>query len=206
MLSGLFGRRPNRTTEATYAAIVAQARRPAFYTAFGVADTVKGRFDLIVAHMAVFCGRFADAAQVSGHGARDAGAGRDAMQAVLDRFFQDMEDNLREMGVTDTGVPKKMKSLAAVWLGRVGAYGPALRDGDDAALTTALTRNLFGGEDALPPLGAAPLARYMIAARDALAATAIDIVIAGGAPWPDPATFAPEPDSVAAGAREEQQS
>lgn len=186
MLSGLFGRRPNPTTEAAYAAIVAQARRPHFYTVLGVADTVKGRFDLIVAHMAVFCGRLGGAG----------GATQAAMQAVLDRFFQDMEDNLREMGVTDTGVPKRMKTMASAWLGRVAAYGPALIAGDQAALTAALARNLYGAEHGAAPLGAAALGRYMIAARDALAAAAADTVIAGRAEWPDPAAFAPLPDDT----------
>lgn len=193
MLSGLFGRRQNPTTEATYAAIVAQARRPIFYTDFGVADTVKGRFDLIVAHMAVFCGRF-DA---------EAKPAKAAMQAVLDRFFLDMEDNIREMGVTDTGVPKRMKTMAAVWLGRVAAYAPPLAAGDADDLAAALTRNLFADDTATPPLGAAALARYMIAARDALAASAIDTVTAGTVPWPDPRGFAPAPVTTAG--HEEQQ-
>lgn len=204
MLSGLFGRRPNRTTDATYVAIVAQARRPVFYTGFGVADTVKGRFDVIVAHMVVFCGRFGATEAPSG-GPDGPPKHAAAMQAVLDRFFLDMEDNLREMGVTDTGVPKQMKGLASVWLGRVSAYGPPLAAGDAGALAAALARNVFGAETTAPPLGAAALARYMIAARDALAATAIDPIIAGAAPWPDPADYAPDAATPATGAREEHQ-
>lgn len=184
MLTGLFGRRPDRATDATYAAIVAQARRPTFYAELDVADTVKGRFDLIVAHMAVYCGRFdgADAAT------------RAKMQAVLDHFFADMEDNLREMGVTDTGVPKKMKGLAAVWLGRVAAYAPPLAAGDVAGLAAALQRNLYADApeaSGSAPLGADAVARYMIAARDGLAAASLDTLIAGRIPWPEPAAFIP---------------
>ena len=198
MLTGLFGRRPDRTTEATYAAIVAQARRPTFYAKLDVADTVKGRFDVIVAHMAVYCGRFDGA---------DASA-RAKMQAVLDRFFADMEDNLREMGVTDTGVPKKMKGLAAIWLGRFGAYAPPLAAGDVAGLAEALARNLYGDVAAASgaaPLGADAVARYMIAARDALAAVSLEDLIAGRIPWPEPAAFIPAAAAMPAGSGQEPQ-
>jgi cytochrome b pre-mRNA-processing protein 3 len=198
MLTGLFGRRPDRTTEATYAAIVAQARRPTFYADLDVADTVKGRFDLIVAHMAVYCGRFDGADAPS----------RAKMQAVLDRFFADMEDNLREMGVTDTGVPKKMKGLAAVWLGRVGAYAPPLAVGDVPGLTEALKRNLYGDVAAASgsaPLGAEAVARYMIAARDGLAAASLDTLIAGRIAWPEPAAFIPAAVPLATGPGQEPQ-
>jgi cytochrome b pre-mRNA-processing protein 3 len=198
LFSGLFRRRPAPTTEAAYAAIVAQARQPAFYLAFAVPDTVKGRFDLIVAHLAVYCGRL-----------ESAGAGeRAAMQAVVDRFFADLEDSIREMGVTDTGVPRKMKAMASAWLGRVGAYGPPLAAGDAAPLAAALSRNLFAEAVATDPdaarLGAAALARYMMAAKAAFAATAVETIVAGQLPWPDPFLFAPDTAGAAQSPRGEE--
>src|SRR5476651_839358 len=76
------------TISALYGMIVAQARLPCFYRDYSVADTVNGRFDLIVLHLALLLDRFA----------RDP-ALRDLGQGVFDRFCQDMDHNLRELGV-----------------------------------------------------------------------------------------------------------
>ena len=179
MLFGLFGRKTSPATEAAYAAIVAQARQPAFYLDFDIPDTMAGRFDMIVAHIVLFCARFEGAGP-------DDGA---AMQAVLDRFFLDMDHSLREQGISDMGVPKRMKTLASNYLGRSAAYLPALAAGDVEALAAAVQRNIYGS--APHALGAAALARYMIAAREALARAEAGDVLAGRMDWPDPAGFRP---------------
>ena len=81
--------------------IVAQARLPTFYRDYGVADTVNGRFELIVLHLAWCCDRLAQEPALQTLG-----------QGVFDRFCLDMDDNLREMGVGDLKVPKEMQRMA----------------------------------------------------------------------------------------------
>src|SRR6516164_5183718 len=77
------------TIEAIYGMIVAQARLPAFYLRFGVPDTVNGRFDMVVLHLWMVLGRLR------------AGGARAEAQQLFDRFCNDMDANLREMGVGD---------------------------------------------------------------------------------------------------------
>ena len=97
MIPPLF-RMPGRTIAALYGAIVAQARDPRFYESYEVPDTVLGRFDLIVLHLALVLRRLREGdAAMSG-----------LAQGVFDAFCRDMDHNLREMGVSDQGVPLQM--------------------------------------------------------------------------------------------------
>ena len=91
-----------RTIHALYGAIVAQARSVAFYADFRVPDTVEGRFDLIVLHLVLLLHRLSGRAE----------AGRGLGQELFDVFCRDLDANLREMGVGDLAVPKKMRSFA----------------------------------------------------------------------------------------------
>ena len=102
MIFPRFGRdaRPD-TISALYGMIVAQARLPCFYRDYAVADTVNGRFDLIVLHLALVIERLMPEADLKGLG-----------QGLFDRFCQDMDHNLREMGVGDLKVPKEMRRMA----------------------------------------------------------------------------------------------
>src|SRR3974390_245218 len=94
----LFTTRPaNSTIDVLYGAIVAQARLPSFYLIYGVPDTVEGRFDMIVMHLALVLRRLARERELGSLG-----------QGVFDRFCRDMDHNLREMGVGDLSVPKHM--------------------------------------------------------------------------------------------------
>lgn len=149
MILRLFRRSPAAATiDALYGAIVAQARSPVFYEEFGVADTVEGRFEMIVLHLALLLRRLNKEAQEP-----------DIAQRVFDTFCRDMDHNLREMGVGDLSVPKKMKKLAEAFYGRAKAYAGALSDGDPAALAVALERNVLSG-GAGRPGDAERLARY----------------------------------------------
>src|ERR1700686_992947 len=121
MIFRLFRRGPQaRTIDALYGAIVAQARNPGFYLAFDVPDTAEGRFDMIVLHLALFSRRLG----------RAEGPDRAAIQAlsqgVFDMFCRDMDHNLREMGVGDLTVPKKMQKLGEAFYGRLEVYEHAL--------------------------------------------------------------------------------
>jgi cytochrome b pre-mRNA-processing protein 3 len=87
---------------------------------------------------------------------------------------------LREIGVSDVGVPKKMKKLAGAFMGRGAAYFQAMEQGE-AALATALARNVLGGAG-----DGAPLARYALAARKRLADTPLDDFLRGDVYFPQP--------------------
>jgi cytochrome b pre-mRNA-processing protein 3 len=157
MILPRFRRNPNEATiAALYGAIVAQARVPAFYGAFAVPDTALGRFDMVVLHAILVVRRLNASA-----------ATQPLAQGLFDAFCRDMDDNLREMGVTDIGVPRKMKQLAEAFYGRARAYEAALAEGHDGALAAALTRNVYA--DATSPVAAAALASYVRAAADTLA-------------------------------------
>src|SRR6201994_5125885 len=125
--------------------IVTQAREPAFYRSLGVPDTVNGRFDLLVLHLWLVLRRFRSTAEA-----------KDASQALFDRFCDDMDANLREMGVGDLTVPKRMKAFGEAFYGRAAAYDQALSTGSEA-LAEAVGKNILDGKD---PDNARRLAAY----------------------------------------------
>ena len=122
------------TIEAIYGMIVAQAREPLFYRDLGVPDTVDGRFDLLLLHLWMVLRRLKSAT---------GGAGRS--QALFDHFCNDMDANLRELGVGDLTVPKRMQAFGEAFYGRSAAYDLAVPDGIDS-LTQALCKNIFNGQ------------------------------------------------------------
>jgi len=125
-----------RTIEAIYGMIVAQARQPAFYTAFHVPDTVEGRFDMVLLHLWMVLRML-----------RRGPEGEDPAQRLFDRFCTDMDDNLREMGVGDLTVPKRMQKFGEAFYGRTAAYDAALEAGH-AELAASLNRNIFNEANA----------------------------------------------------------
>jgi cytochrome b pre-mRNA-processing protein 3 len=122
------------TIEAIYGMIVTQAREPLFYRDLGVPDTVNGRFDLLVLHLWMVLRRL---------GSIEGGAA--LSQKLFDHFCDDMDANLREMGVGDLTVPKRMQAFGEAFYGRVAAYDIALAEGE-AALAQALCKNILNGE------------------------------------------------------------
>jgi len=126
---------PPGTIEAIYGMIVTQAREPLFYRDLGVPDTVNGRFDLLLLHLWLVLRRLKSVA-----------AGTALSQALFDHFCGDMDDNLREMGVGDLAVPKRMQAFGEAFYGRSTAYDMALTDGHEA-LAQALCKNILNGEN-----------------------------------------------------------
>lgn len=159
------------TIEAIYGMIVAQAREPLFYQGLGVPDTVNGRFDMVVLHLWMVLRRL-----------RAASEGPALAQALFDHFCDDMDDNLREMGVSDVGVPKRMKAFGEAFYGRSIAYDQALEAGGPA-LADALARNILSSEEGAV---AAPLAAYARRAIAELDAVADADVTAGRIRLPSP--------------------
>lgn len=128
MLFGLFRRRTRDAEHKVYCEIVAQARQPVFYTDFHVPDSVDGRFDMIVAHAVLYFRR------MRGEGKSVS----EFTQNVFDLFFLDMDASLREMGVSDTRVPKKVKVMGEAFYGRADAYIPAIESKNVEELAEAL--------------------------------------------------------------------
>ncbi|WP_029586530.1 ubiquinol-cytochrome C chaperone family protein [Bradyrhizobium sp. URHD0069] len=126
---------PSRgTIEAIYGTIVTQAREPLFYRDLGVPDTVNGRFDLLVLHLWMVLRRM---------NSTEGGVG--LSQMLFDRFCDDMDGNLREMGVGDLRVPKRMQAFGEAFYGRAAAYDLALTAGAEP-LAQALCKNILNGE------------------------------------------------------------
>jgi cytochrome b pre-mRNA-processing protein 3 len=162
---------PSGTIEAIYGMIVTQAREPLFYRDLGVPDTVNGRFDLLLLHLWLMLRRLKSVA-----------AGTAVSQALFDHFCNDMDDNLREMGVGDLAVPKRMQAFGEAFYGRTAAYDMALTDGHEA-LAQALCRNVLNGENIDK---ARRLALYTEAAMAALAQLDEAKLLAGAFGFPLP--------------------
>ena len=174
-LTGLFARRPHeRAGFSLYTAAVAAARQPALFGPGGVPDTLEGRFDLVSLHVALVIARLR-------HDPDPAGTA--LAQAVFDAMFADMDINLREMGVSDMVVGKRVKRMWEAFHGRAAAYEVALDSGDDAAMAEALTRNVWRGE--APAGAAAALAARARAIRGALAAQPMATLARGEVTFPE---------------------
>ncbi|MBP0446860.1 ubiquinol-cytochrome C chaperone [Roseomonas sp. SSH11] len=168
-LFGLLRRRPHERVGFTlYTAAVQAARDPSLFGEDAVPDTLEGRFDLIALHAALLVRRLR-------HDPDPRGAA--LAQAVFDAMFADMDMNLREMGVGDMSIGKRVRVMWEAFHGRAVAYEGALEAGDEAALGAALARNVWAGE---APAGAAErLARHAVALDAALAGQPFEALLAG---------------------------
>lgn len=179
MIFSLLRRRnPSRDTiRALYGVIVAQARLPSFYAHYGVPDTVDGRFDMIVLHLFLLGNR----------AGREGGALEGLVRDVTEVFCQDLDHNMREMGVGDLAVPRRMRAYVEAFYGRVEAYRAALGARDPDVLARALARNVFSAQE--PAGGARRLASYMLRAVHALEAQPAGALKQGLLSFPDPETI-----------------
>ncbi|HVT54815.1 MAG TPA: ubiquinol-cytochrome C chaperone family protein, partial [Xanthobacteraceae bacterium] len=166
---------PQAQTRSLYGAIVAQARAPAFYGEYGVPDTVEGRFDMVLMHVYLVWRRLSQAG----------GAARETAQQVFDLFFQDMDESMRELGVGDLSVPRKVRAMGEAFYGRAGVYDTALAKADDVELAAAIQRNVFGDAEGTGD-AAARLARYLRAADRLLGVQAAEAITAGEIRFPQP--------------------
>jgi cytochrome b pre-mRNA-processing protein 3 len=174
MIFPLFHRSSRQYTISTlYGTIVAQARLPCFYREYGVPDTVNGRFDLLVLHLAIALDRLGEGSELRPMG-----------QALFDRFCEDMDDNLREIGVGDLSVPKEMQRIGEAFYGRAQAYRSALASDGDEALVAALAKNVYGGA-APEPAAPVRLAAYIREAVRGLGAQQPADLLAGKLRMPD---------------------
>src|SRR5690606_20848029 len=97
-------------------------------------------------------------------------------QAVFDLFFKDMDRSLREMGVTDLGVPKKIREMGNVFYGLLTRLNEALDRGERTDVEAVLTRNLF---DTGHAAAVAELANYLFAGAAALETQPLETIVRG---------------------------
>jgi cytochrome b pre-mRNA-processing protein 3 len=174
ILAGFRRRSQNHSVSALYGAVVAQARLPAFYTDFGVPDTVEGRFDMLVLHLVLLLRRLGQETELR----------RSFGQDLFDAFCRDLDANLREMGVGDLAVPKRMQRFAEAFYGRQAAYGEALSSAEPRAIENALARNIFAADAGG---NAVRLADYVRAAARDLETQGDDALNRGEVVFPAPA-------------------
>jgi cytochrome b pre-mRNA-processing protein 3 len=173
VLQRLFAVRPAQAAgQALYTASARQARQPAFYGPLGVADSGEGRFELYTLHVALILIR------LKGQGAVAA----DTAQRLFDTYVRALDDALREMGVGDLSVGKKMRKLGAAFYGRVKSYEEALEAlPDRAGLEATLERTVLEDGD----VAAAPaLAAYVLRANDELGRQPLNDLLEGRVQWP----------------------
>ena len=149
-----------------YAACAAAARRPAFYLALQVPDTVEGRFELYALHTLLVVLRLRGAEP----------SGKDVSQALFDALLLGLDDGLRDMGVGDLSVGKKMRKLGAALYGRAKNLDLALAADDSSELEAFLIRTVYAGAES-PEAGR--LASWVRAAQAALAAQSDQDLLAG---------------------------
>ncbi|GAA0305560.1 ubiquinol-cytochrome C chaperone family protein [Sphingomonas oligophenolica] len=165
-IAKLFGSR-DETALPLYEAIVAQARAPHWYEAGAVPDSIDGRFDMVATILALVLLRLEG---------DPAGAAPSA--SLTERFVDDMDGQLREIGIGDVVVGKHIGKMMSMLGGRLGAYREGLAGGD---LDAALIRNLYRG--AAPAAGAlSHVSESLLAFRDALSAMPTGAVIEGKLP------------------------
>ncbi|HEX8167967.1 MAG TPA: ubiquinol-cytochrome C chaperone family protein [Beijerinckiaceae bacterium] len=176
MIFGLFRKDPRAPLiDALLRRIGEAARAPALYMRLGVPDTAEGRFESLALHVVLVLRRLR----------RLPTPAEDVAQELVDAFFRHLDASLREMGVGDMGVPKRMKKLFRAFYGRAAAYDAALESGDPERVAAALAEP-FGG----PAEAVFGLARYALGVEAALAADALDAFLGPGPGFPPPARFA----------------
>ncbi|WP_152045617.1 ubiquinol-cytochrome C chaperone family protein [Aureimonas psammosilenae] len=168
LLSRFKRRHRNREiVDAIYAGIVARSRKPQFFVECGLPDTVMGRFESLSIHVFLFLARCRDERQAA-----------PLAQDLVDRFISDVEDSIREIGIGDVAVPKRMRRLAGLFYERVAGYDAPLRASDADALGRALLDRAL--KDCPPGKGdAGALANYMIATKAELDAVPVDRLLRG---------------------------
>jgi cytochrome b pre-mRNA-processing protein 3 len=174
-LERLFRSRPvQEKGRALYAMVVERSRRPALYADLGAPDTVEGRFEVYTLHVMLLLDR------LRGQGP----AAARVSQALFDTYISALDDALREMGVGDLSVGKKMRKLGEAFYGRAKSYEAALAALPDRAPLEALIRRTVLADDA----GADPrgLTDYVTAERVALAALPLEAVLDGQVNWSAP--------------------
>ncbi|RDE08975.1 ubiquinol-cytochrome C chaperone family protein [Pelagibacterium lacus] len=158
---------------AVYSAIVAQSRRPVFYAEWGASDTMTGRFDMISLHAALVFRRLRSSEKET----------RQFSQNVFDCFFKDMDRSLREMGVGDLSVAKRIEKMGSLFYGMLTSLSEALDSREREEVKAFLSRNFHAG-------GTHPeadrFADYILLCDDFLATQPVADIMAGTVNFGEP--------------------
>lgn len=175
MLKRLFKPRPAQIAgRALYARVVSQAREPALYVRLGAPDTVEGRFELYSLHIYLILER------LKGQGPLAA----ETAQALFDTYVSALDHALRELGVGDMSVGKRMRKLGEAFYGRVNSYEQALAALPDmTSLEALLARTVYEGAETprVPEMAA-----YVLRQREGLAGQAVERLCGGEVAWSKP--------------------
>lgn len=151
MISGWFRKDQTQSqAETLFEGLNEQARQPEFYVRVGAPDTIEGRFEVLALHVFLMVRRLK----------RDAPASDRLSIALQETFFRQLDHALRELGVGDLSVGRKIRGLAEAFYGRASAYEKAIGEGKEA-LAGALARNVFESADGTLAM---PLADYVVKA------------------------------------------
>jgi cytochrome b pre-mRNA-processing protein 3 len=161
--------------KALYRKCVQQAREPVFYTAYGVPDTMDGRFEMICLHVSLLLGRL-----------KQDSKNRRLCQTLFDEMFIDIDRSVREAGIGDLSVPKHIRRMMKAFRGRALAYEAALAGRED--LGDVLRRNVFGTMQRVSAEAPAVMADYVRTCGRALERQAIKTLRGGEAVFPPPAS------------------
>lgn len=171
MLSRLFRATANREViDRIHGEIVAAARNHVLFTDYGIEDLLEGRFEALIVHSAIILLKLQTLPE----------PGPKVAQDVADALFRHFDAALREMGVGDISVPKRMKTIAEAYLGRTKAYQDAFGK-DRLSLAAALSRNVYAGKN-----DGARLARYVEQLNVRLDGLALEDFLNGPIPFPKP--------------------
>ena len=172
LLDRLFRPRPALAAgRALYARAVEQSREPALYSDLGAPDTVEGRFEIYSLHVVLLLDR------LRGEG----GPAVEVSQALFDTYVKALDNALREMGVGDLAVGRKMRKLGEAFYGRGKSYETAFAAlPDEASLQALLARTVYAEADAT---SAPRMVSYVLALRAALAGQSAERLLAGEADW-----------------------
>ncbi len=172
MLKRLFKPRPAVVAgRELYARVVSQARVPALYADLGAPDTLEGRFELYSLHTYLLLERLKEQGPQAG----------EIAQVLFDTYLSGLDNALRELGVGDTVVGKRMRKLGEAFYGRVQSYETALASlPDRTALHALVARTVYADRD---PALAVPMADYLLAQREALSAQPLQTLVAGDVKW-----------------------
>jgi len=175
LLDRLFRPRPALAAgRALYVRCVEQSRTPALYAELGAPDTVEGRFEVYSLHVVLLLDRL----RAQGEAAAE------VSQGLFDTYVKSLDHALREMGVGDLSVGRKMRKLGEAFYGRCKSYEAAFQAlPDEGPLQALVVRTVYAEADAAP---APRLVAYVLAQRAALAGQPLDRLLAGEVDWPRP--------------------
>jgi cytochrome b pre-mRNA-processing protein 3 len=155
-----------------FEAVVAQARLPEFFIHGGIPDTTEGRFELLLLHLFILLHAVRQQPQAEAFG-----------QAVFDAAFDYLDWNLREIGVGDMTVGKKIKRMAEIFYGRIKQYREALET-DEAALMQVIGTTLYPATHTADAAAAQALANYIARAVTDVGTHAATVITTGEVVFP----------------------